>query len=129
MRKHSFEDETRQVGIDFDGVIHLCSKGFHDGTIYDPPVPGARAALQKISEKYDIVIYSAKARPDRPLINDKTGVELIWEWLKRYDMDKFVKDVTSEKPRAVFYIDDKAIRFNGKWDDTFKTIEKLGYMK
>ena len=45
------------------------------------------------------------------LINNKTGVELIWEWLKKHNLDEFVKEVTAEKPRAVCYIDDKAIRF------------------
>ena len=38
--------------------------------------------------------------------------ELIWEWLKRYKLDKFISEVTSEKPRAVCYIDDKAFRFS-----------------
>lgn len=128
IREHSFPDETFQVGIDFDGVIHKCSKGFYDGTIYDPPIDGAKEALKKISEKYVIVVYSAKARTDRPLVNGKTGVELIWDWLKAHDMDMYVKEVTAEKPRAVFYIDDKAVRFNGSWSETFQDLTSLGYM-
>ena len=128
IREHSFPDETFQVGIDFDGVIHKCSKGFYDGTIYDPPIDGAKEALKKISEKYVIVVYSAKARTDRPLVNGKTGVELIWDWLKAHGMDMYVKEVTAEKPRAVFYIDDKAVRFNGSWSETFQDLTSLGYM-
>ena len=127
IREHSFPDETYQVGIDFDGVIHTNSKGFYDGTVYDDPIPVAREALEKLSKDYVIVVYSAKARNDRMLINGKTGVELIWEWLKKNDMDEFVKEVTAEKPRAVFYIDDKAVRFNGKWDNTFQDLKRLGY--
>jgi|TARA_E500000305_G_C4021401_1_gene239042 hypothetical protein len=129
IREHSFQDETYQIGVDFDGVIHQCSKGFYDGTIYDPPIKGSYHALEALSEEYDIIVYSAKARFDRPLIDGKTGVELIWEWLKKHNMDKFVKDVTAEKPRAVFYIDDKAIRFNGIWYDTFEQLKKHGYLK
>ena len=110
-RKHSYEDETYQIGIDFDGVIHKNSKGFYDGTVYDSPVEGVKEALELISQKYIIIVYSAKARKDRMLINNKTGVELIWEWLKKHNLDEFVKEVTAEKPRAVCYIDDKAIRF------------------
>jgi hypothetical protein len=127
IREHSFPDETYQVGIDFDGVIHANSKGFYDGTVYDNPIPGARKALEVLSKKFVIVVYSAKARQDRMLINGKTGVELIWDWLKKNDMDTFVREVTAEKPRAVFYIDDKAIRFNGSWDNTFLELDRLGY--
>lgn len=111
IRQHSFEDETYQIGVDFDGVIHANSKGFYDGTVYDNPIPGSKEALESLSKKYKIIVFSAKARKDRMLINGKTGVELIWEWLKKYDMDQYVEDVTAEKPRAVYYIDDKAIRF------------------
>jgi len=128
IREHSFPDETFQVGIDFDGVIHANSKGFYDGTVYDEPIPGAREALAKLSERFVIIVYSAKARKDRMLINGQTGVDLIWEWLKKHDMDGFVKDVTAEKPRAVFYIDDKAVRFNGDWPETFQNLQKFGYL-
>ena len=35
------DTEKSQLGLDFDGVIHKNSKGFHDGTIYDEPLEGA----------------------------------------------------------------------------------------
>ena len=127
IREHSFPDETFQIGIDFDGVIHKNSKGFYDGTVYDDPIPGARDALERLSKDYVIIVYSAKARKDRMLINGKTGVELIWEWLEKNNMSSFVKEVTAEKPRAVFYIDDKAVRFNGEWNNTFDDLERFGY--
>ena len=69
-------------------------------------------------------MFSAKARADRGLVNGKTGIQLIWEWLEKYDMSQFVNKVTAEKPRARFYIDDKAIRFTD-WESTFKKIEDL----
>ena len=128
IRKHSFQDETYQVGIDFDGVIHKCSKGFYDGTVYDDPIEGSLEALRKLSEKYTIIVYSAKAKPDRPLIDGKTGTELIWEWLRKFKMDKYIKEVTSEKPRAVFYIDDKAVRFEGSWEKAFSDLSNHGYI-
>ena len=53
IREHSFQDETYQIGVDFDGVIHKCSKGFYDGTIYDPPIKGSYHALEALSEEYD----------------------------------------------------------------------------
>lgn len=123
-REHSFQDETYQIGIDFDGVIHANSKGFFDGTVYDDPIPGSFEALEAISKKYTIVVFSAKARKDRMLINNKTGVELIWEWLEKYNMSQFVKEVTAEKPRAVAYIDDKAHRFTN-WNTALKFVDNI----
>lgn len=105
------QENTQQIAIDFDGVIHKNSKGFHDGTVYDEPIEGALEAIKELSQKYEIVIFTAKAKPDRPLINGKTGSELIWDWLEKHNIQQYVKKVTSEKPRAVFYIDDKGIRF------------------
>jgi phosphoheptose isomerase len=124
IRKHSYPDEQINVGIDFDGVIHKCSKGYYDGTIYDDPIPGSKEALEKLSDKYNIIIHTCKARTDRGLINGKTGIELVWEWLEKHDMAQYINKVTAEKPRARFYIDDKAVRFID-WQKAFEDIEGL----
>ena len=58
------------------------------------------------------------------LINGKTGTELVWEWLEKHDYAKYISKVTSEKPRAVAYIDDKAVRFTD-WKTCFKDLENL----
>lgn len=121
IRKHSFNDETYQIGIDFDGVVHKNSKGFFDGTVYDEPVEGIIDLLNLLSEKYKLVLFSAKARKDRMLINGKTGVELIEEWLIDKKLRHYFTDITAEKPRAVCYIDDKAIRFT----NVSKCIDEL----
>jgi histidinol phosphatase-like enzyme len=121
IRKNSFPDELTNIGIDFDGVIHKNSKGYYDGTIYDDPIPGSLEALKIISQKYDIIIFTAKAKKDRGTVNGKTGTEMVWDWLKKYNVDMYIKEVTSEKPRAVAYIDDKAIRFNN-WDDVLEEV-------
>ena len=123
IRKHSYPDEAVNIGVDFDGVIHKCSKGYFDGTIYDEPIEGAKDALEKLSEKYVVIVYTCKAKPDRGLVNGKTGTELVWEWLEKNDMAKFVSKVTSEKPRAGFYIDDKAIRFES-WEQSLQQVFK-----
>jgi phosphoheptose isomerase len=111
IREHSYPDELVNLGIDFDGVIHKCSRGYHDGTIYDDPVEGAREALSELSKKYTIIVHTCKAKKDRGLVNGKTGTELVWAWLKKHELDKHISKVTAEKPRAVAYIDDKAIGF------------------
>tara|TARA_Y100000034_G_scaffold125361_1_gene174774 strand:- start:199 stop:582 length:384 start_codon:yes stop_codon:yes gene_type:complete len=99
------------IAIDFDGVIHKNSKGFNDGTIYDEPVEGVKKGLEYLSKSYKLVIYSCKANPNRPLINGKTGVELMYDWLAEYGMVKYIDKIVYEKPNAKYYIDDKAIKF------------------
>lgn len=121
-RKHSYPDELVNIAVDFDGVIHKNSKGYHDGTIYDEPVEGAREALQKLSEKYTVIIYTAKARRDRGLVNGMSGVQLVWDWLKENDLSQYVSKVTAEKPRAVAYIDDKGIKFDN-WNSVLSQID------
>ena len=122
IREHSYPDEQINIGIDFDGVIHKCSKGYYDGTIYDEPIPGSYEALERLSQEYTVIIYTCKAKPDRGLVSGKTGTQLVWEWLEKYNMSQFVSKVTSEKPRAVCYIDDKAYRFK----DWKSCLEKIG---
>ena len=118
-----FKDDAKNLAIDFDGVIHNMDKGWHDGTVYGDPLPGALEAIKKLSKEYTIIIYTAKAKPDRPLVNDKTGSLLVWEWLEKYEIAQYVKQVTSEKPRAVLYIDDNGYRFEN-WEDTLKFLKK-----
>lgn len=121
IREHSFEDETYQIGVDFDGVVHKNSKGFFDGTVYDDPVEGVDSLLERLSEKYTLVLFSAKARSDRMLVNGKTGIELIKEWLVDKGLDHYFSEITAEKPRAVCYIDDKGVYFK----DAKSCIEEL----
>ena len=115
------KNETDTLAIDFDGVIHDHNLGFHDGTVYGDPIPGAIEAVKKLSKKYKIVIFTCKANPKRPLIDGKTGPELIWEWLEKHDLKSCVEDVTYDKINALYYIDDKAISFNN-WDNTLKHL-------
>ena len=116
------KNETNTLAIDFDGVIHDHNLGFHDGTCYGEPIEGAINAIKLLwARNFTIIIFTCKANPDRPLINGKTGTELVWGWLKEYNIDKYIKDVTYNKPNALFYIDDKAISFNN-WDNILNHV-------
>lgn len=127
IREHSYPDETIQIGIDFDGVIHTNSKGYYDGTIYDKPLPGTFEGLKKLSEKYTLVLFTTKAKPDRGLINGRPTIELIWEWLDKHNMSQFISKITSEKPRGVIYLDDKGYRFTD-WDKCLTDLEQLNIL-
>lgn len=127
MSYQDFQDQlkrqtSKNIAVDFDGVIHKNSRGFYDGTIYDDPVKDTELFLSMLSEEYNIIIYTCKARPDRPLIEGKTGKELIWEWLEKHGLAKYVHDVTHEKPRAMLYIDDKGLCFES-WEKVWEFIQ------
>ena len=121
LEKLNWQGGKINIGVDFDGVIHKCSKGYYDGTIYDEPIEGSYEALKQLSEKYTIILHTCKAKPDRGLVNGRTGTELVWEWLEKYKMAKFISKVTSEKPRAIAYIDDKSVKFEN-WEACLKEI-------
>lgn len=123
LEKVNFE-EKKVIAIDFDGVIHKNSKGFYNGKVYDDPVDGSLTAIKDLSKNYDIIIFTCKALKDRPLIEGKTGKELIIEWLKKQNINQYIKDVSYEKPRAFLYIDDKGYRFSN-WQKTLDYIREL----
>jgi hypothetical protein len=51
---------TQTVAVDFDGVIHLYTRGWFDGTIYDPPVPGALDALAALQADYAVFVHTTR---------------------------------------------------------------------
>lgn len=117
-----FQTTRKVVAIDFDGVIHNANQGWGDGTCYGDPLPGAIESIKSLAEKYDIVIFTAKAKPDRPVVNGKTGAMLVREWFIKHGIMDCIKSITSEKPRAELYIDDNGYRFEN-WNDTLKFVE------
>ena len=117
-----FEHEQKNIAIYFDGVIHNFDRGWYDGTCYGDVISGARESLQELSKHYNIVVFSSKCRPDRPLVKGKTGLELVNNWLEEKDLMQYIDYVTYEKPRAEFYIDDKALRFENNWEEILKRV-------
>lgn len=117
-----FTNEANNLAIDFDGVIHDAYLGFHDGTCYGLPVEGSLEAIKELSKSFRIIIFTAKAKPNRPLIEGKTGTELVADWLRRYNILDCVSEITSEKPRAFLYIDDNAYRFIN-WKNTLEFVQ------
>ena len=117
------ESQEKQIAVDFDGVIHTFDKGWHDGTCYGEPIEGAIDAIKELSKTYKVIIYSAKVKDDRPLVDGKTGLQLVRDWIHKHGLTSYVADITSDKPRAEFYIDDKAVHFTN-WSDVLKEVKK-----
>lgn len=109
------------VAVDFDGVIHRYGKGWHDGTIYDEPVAGAREALARIHRRYRVVIFTTRVNPDM----DRAGEQRdrIEAWLARHDFrqGEHYDEITHVKPPALAYIDDRALHFLD-WDQALTEL-------
>lgn len=48
------------IAVDFDGVIHAYSRGWLDGTIYDPPLPGAVEGLHYLLDDDAVFILTTR---------------------------------------------------------------------
>ncbi len=119
------------VALDFDGVIHWYQRGWQGGVIYDPPMPGAIEAIREIQEVEAVVVHTAR-----------TDLVSVAAWLRALDIECVTQDewdaerpaeehgsafwnekervlVTNRKPAARYYLDDRAVKFDGKnggWD-------------
>lgn len=101
------------IAVDFDGVIHQYSRGWQDGTIYDPPLIGAIDALRALMNTHAVFIHTTR------------DAESVAAWLANQGFSTVVEAdvrlefwnaqgallVTDRKLPAVAYIDDRAIRF------------------
>jgi hypothetical protein len=107
---------VRAVGVDFDGAIHAYSKGWHDGTIYDGPLPGASDALRKLMETYAVFIHTTRdVASVADWISDHTGIRTTNVNPAEFWNGRAEILVTNRKYPAVAYIDDRGTRFEN-WD-------------
>jgi len=94
--------------VDFDGVLHSYTSGWMGSTIIiDPPVDGAIEWLTEMCKHYTVYIVSARCR-------EQGGSAAITAWLDKHTYPHVLPVlVTSIKPAAFLYIDDRAYRFTG----------------
>lgn len=114
-----------KIAVDFDGVLHAYSKGWNGGEIYDEPVEGTKAAMEKLKAAgHYLMIFSTRnnfvfRKKDEP--DQKIRME---EWLKKHEIP-YDKIWTAGKPMADIYLDDRAIQFKGNWQETLNDINSF----
>ena len=101
--------EKLKICIDFDGVLNQ----YHGYDEDDLSIPqkGAKEFLSKLQEQYIVAIHTVRE------------VEKVKEWLNKYDLP--FDEVTNIKQHAIAYVDDRAIKFDGCFDDTWEEIENF----
>ncbi len=120
----------KTIALDFDGVLHRYSRGWADGTIYDPPVEGAVQAVRTLLESYDLIIHTCRVNDDpdvafteeQPLARDQS----IRQWLREWNFPEPWCDTVEifPKPTAFLYVDDRGWRFEGphSWDNLARLL-------
>jgi hypothetical protein len=115
------------IAVDFDGVIHAYSKGWHDGTIYDEPVPGAVVALTKLMDDYAVYVHTTRNAVEVAAWLVKwTGLDVRVDYILDgptfwSEQDKLL--VSNRKLPAVAYIDDRAIHFTD-WTEALAEVRR-----
>lgn len=106
----------KTIAVDFDGVIHKYSKGWQDGSIYDPLMEGAEEGLKELSEDYVVVIFTTRA---------ETGLKAkeVSDWVQ--DQTGLYFPATNVKLPALHTIDDRAIRFSN-WAQALEDVKTYG---
>ena len=103
--------EKPVICVDFDGVLN-------DYNGYDPndlgsPKAGCKEFLKELCKNYCVVILSAR-RYSKIIV-----------WLDKYDLLKYVSNVTSYKPPAFAYIDDRSVQFTGDYNQTLNELKEF----
>jgi hypothetical protein len=109
----------KTVAIDFDGVIHRYSKGWQDGSAYDPPMENAKFSLSVlINAGHPVVIFSTRDPVQIQAWFETHMPEFrtqILEPHERFWNAVGIIGITRHKPAAYIYIDDRALHFQ-TWD-------------
>lgn len=114
------------VAVDFDGVIHAYSKGWQDGTIYDPPVEGAFEALVTLMKTYAVFIFTTRDATDVARWLNRHGLlaEVDADPQRTFWNDQGRLLVTNRKLAAVAYVDDRAVRFES-WPQALSALAEV----
>lgn len=103
-----------KIAIDFDGTIHdpfNVQKGYKMGQ----PIPGAAQAIKSLRDAgHEVIIFPTWA-------DNQQRRKALVDWLTYFQIP--FDDITSVKPDADLYIDNRAIHFTD-WTNTLKEVER-----
>ena len=122
-------DTRKTLCVDFDNCIHNMSEGWQEGRLYGDVVTGFFDWFRRTHKDFRIVIFSTRCI-DVEHLNKMSEwlVEKYDQWAKENGLENEVRptvEFTDKKIPAIAYIDDRAIRFTGNWEDYDLTVDAL----
>ena len=103
----------KKILIDLDGVLNEYGKEKFDENYIPEIKNGAREFVEELSKQFDLYLFTSR------------NMMIASKWLIENKLDKFFKDVTNIKIPAFLHIDDRAICFNGNYNDAIENIQKF----
>lgn len=116
------------AALDFDGVIHNPDDR-EPGRRMGRPYPGAKEAISRLKELgAKIVIHTCRARPTEFIDGElwENGTQHVADWLTFFEIP--YDQITSIKPLADVYLDDRAVPFDGDWQHAEREILSMFYL-
>lgn len=100
------------ICVDFDGVLNNYEGWAGEDELYTPR-KGVEDFLKILSKHFEVTILSTR-KPEK-----------IVGWLSEYGLMQYVDNVTSVKPPAICYIDDRSVNFGGDYLEVLDTVLKF----
>lgn len=117
----------KTIAVDFDGVIHKYNEVWHDGTIYDDPIPGALVGVKMLQKTYAVFVFTTRNTGDVALWLCEHGIDAVSDHRiseRLFWNNQELVLVTNRKLPAVAYIDDRAVRFTN-WAEVLLQLKEV----
>lgn len=104
---------VKTLALDFDGVMNTYH-GWKGEDVMFNPAPGLNGFLNWCKANgWEVVVFTTRD-PSR-----------VREWLEQHFLSSYIFDVTNTKPLALAYVDDRAFRFTGSFEDIITALDSM----
>lgn len=100
------------VCVDLDGVLNQYS-GWKGEDHFADPLVGATEFLRRLHVHCHVVVLTTR---------NADGTRA---WLAQHGMSRYVAIVTNDKPPAAVYVDDRAVKFTGDYEDALTAVDAM----
>lgn len=103
-------DSRRVICIDLDGVLNVFDE-WKGSEFFHPPRPGAAGFLERLNRAgFKVALFTVRWH------------EWARAWLEENGLSQYVEIVTNRKIPAHVYLDDRAVCFEGDFNEAYEKI-------